>query len=366
MRKLKHGTCQGTTKGEPCKQGPVSGSIYCISHLRHFGGHLFVLDQNDPEWLREGHERMSYCRACGAIKDEKTLLEPCAIRQNRPESICPTSDWLPTRLQYRFAKAERGAMVVIGGRRMIGAKHGPFFAYRSAECGNGFAWQVLHVPSQMPVAALDSEKESLALMRQMCKDGIELDFKDPMRMDRHARFFLHLSVRHYCREDRCVRIPGGLLTMTAKKAYFRQSWEVDFLRGKTKEKAECWGPFGFGSVAEGIVLWPLEYRYYPAAFLAPSRERAIAFSKAAAALDLDWWEDHYQEGSKYRSHHPETRASVASLLAGFPDVRCLNEGLLPERSIAQPAIPEGQGVLRERRVIRITVELNITREVTAT
>ncbi len=323
------GFCEYPKKdGVPCKRHAISMEV-CSSHLRSIGGHLFIFDNYDPGWLEEERERYSFCRACGRAKDDVSALELCPVRRNAPEAPCPTSPDLPTRLQYRFAKPEHGVMILVGPQRISAIRHGPFAAYRSAPDTDGRDWRVLHLPSHMPVAALDSEKTCLSLMKRMCGDGVELDFRDPMEMNRDSRFHLRLSVIFH-REGRCVRAKGGILTWTAHKAYSRKRSETGFYWQQKNVRVECWGPFAFELKETKVLLRNLEESQGWSIFSAPSRERAIAFSRAAAALDLDWWMSCTTHEPRYRA---ETRAGVGKLLAEFPDVVCLDRDLLPELPI---------------------------------
>jgi hypothetical protein len=305
----------------------------CSSHLRSIGGHLFVFDCYDPDWREEERERFSFCRACGKVKDDVSVRELCPVRRNAPEAPFPISPDLPTRLQYRFAKPEREVVIFPKSQRVSvsAVRHGPFAAYRSAPDTDGRDWQVSHLPSHLPVAALDSEKTSLSLMKRMCGAGVDLDFRDPMKMNRDSRFHLRLLVIYH-REGRCIRVPGGILTWTAHKAYFRKRSETGFFWQKKGVKVECWGPFAFELKEAEVLLRNLEEPGYGHIFKASSRERAIAFSQAAANLDLNWWTSHNTSEPTYQA---ETRNGVGKLLAEFPDVVCLDWDLLPEL----PVIP---------------------------
>jgi len=303
------GFCIKTGKdGNPCRRRAVAFDV-CISHLRSIGGHLFIFDANAPD-LRNRH---SYCRACAAVKDDATALELCPARRNDPGAPCPTSPDLPSRLQYKFAKPERTE---------DGVACGPFLARSVRNGPPEKSWLVTHLPSKAPVATLDSERASAAFMRTVCKEGAELDFRDPMKMDTWARFHITMAIRYF-RKGACARVPGGVLTWTAKRAYWRTRDQTHLYWQSVAGKIECWGPFAFQRRNERVCLWPLDEPRRNPCFVAPSSERAIAFAKAAAERDLDWY-------CSSNGFEPATRDAVGQLLEAFPDVACLRRDLASE------------------------------------
>ncbi len=323
--------------GVPCKRTILTSGV-CTSHLRSIGGHLFVFDNHDPGWYGEdeAYERRSFCRACGTVHDAATQMELCPARRNAPNAPCPPSPNLPSRLCYRFAKPEKGVSVPVGGQTLTGTKHGPFLAYRTEPDASCRDWRVLHLPSQKMVALLDSEKASLALMKEICHHGTELDFTHPMMMDHDARFHIRLAVL-YLRQGRCVRAPGGVLSYSADHAYLLPFRITRFYWNGRQRETECWGPFGFEPADEGVILRPLEEPYHsPQLFRAPNHERAVAFAKAAAAMDLEWWTSSSTQEARWQSR---TRRGVGMLLDEFPDVECLDPELVFDVPATLPAVP---------------------------
>lgn len=337
------GSCAYLRKdGSPCKS-PVAAMHACVSHLRQIGGHLWVFDVNEPDWAMRKGDRLSFCRACAEIKTKKTALALCPIRRNDPEAPCPTSTDLPMRLQYRFAQEER-RNVAIDGSEVNAPCVGPFALSQVQPDAEGRTWRVYHIPSRSPVALLDSKFAGFSLMRKICSAGVELDFRDPMKMHHDTRSRIDSAVR-YLRKGNCVRVPGGVLTWAPRK-HMRPWRSLEWNLRDRKGSAECWGPFVFLPTEQGIKLLNLGEHYaMPAVFHAPSHERAVAFARAVAAMDLEWCESHSSTKPRYAV---ETREGAERALAAFPDVVCLDGHLATKKPAARCA--PGEKVLISVRV----------------
>ena len=318
--------------GEPCKRRAVVMGV-CPSHLQSIGGHIFVTDRHAPEFPGWDEKRyFSYCRACGELESDGHTLELCPVRRVNPDVPYPPSPRLPNRLQYQFARPAR-ATIALNGKRINATCCGPIVAYRIEPDAEGLTWEVFHLPSRSLIAHLDSEKASIKLMREICHDGVELDFKDPMKMDHAARFHINLVVTHGGK-GKFALMPGGILAWNAEKPYFRTRQETSFywMKEESKEKIECWGPFGFVVKDSEVFLHSLDEPFHGPLFRATSREQAIAFSKAATALNLNWRE----RCSKESRYYPETLRGIEKLIADFHGAIRPKDGLLPPQPPPPP------------------------------
>jgi hypothetical protein len=310
--------------GEPCKRRAVVMGV-CPSHLQSIGGHIFVTDNKDPEFPGwEQKENFSYCRACGQLESGHTL-ELCPVRSVNPAASYPPSPLLPNRLLYQFAKPER-TTIAMRGKQINATCCGPFAAYRIKPDTGGLTWEVFHLPSRRRVAHLDSEAASIKTMRKICHRGVDLDFADPMRMNHDSRFYISLANEDGER-GKPAHMPGGILAWSAAKPYYRTRKETDFHWMKEGEKIECWGPFGFAIKDSEVLLQNLDEPSYGTLFWLPSREQAIAFSKAATALNLNWRRSYSKDGYYYE---PETIRGIEKLISDFQGIICWRTGLLPQ------------------------------------
>lgn len=317
--------------GEPCKRRAVVMGV-CPSHLQSIGGHTFITDRHDPEFPGwEQKKNFSYCRACGELESDGHALELCPVRRVDPAVSYPPSPRLPNRLQYQCAKPAR-ATISLKGKQTCATCCGPFAAYRIEPDAGGLTWEIFHLPSHRKVAHCDSETASIKTMREICHDGIELDFTDPMRMDHDSRFHINLVIG-YGNQGKPAHMPGGILAWNATKPYYRTRKETSFYWMKEEEKIECWGPFGFAVKDSEVLLQSLDEPFHGTLFWIPSREQAIAFSKAAAALNLNWRESCRNEGSRYE---PETLRGIEKLISDFQGAVRWRAGLLPQAPAPPP------------------------------
>jgi hypothetical protein len=322
--------------GEPCKRRAVVMGV-CPSHLQSIGGHIFVTDSYDPEYQdRKQKENFSYCRACGELEGNGHALELCPVRRANPGRMYPPSPNLPNRLQYQFAKPER-TTVALNGKRINATCCGPFSAYRIKPDAEGLNWEILHLPSRSKVAHLDSEEATIKTMRKICHEGVDLDFTDPMRMNHDSRFYINFAT------TKIANLPGGILAWTAAKAYYRTEKETHFYWMKDSEKIECWGPFGFVAEKSGVSLHRLDCPHGGAFFWVPSHKTAVALSKTATALNLNWNEKHSRERGSF--FDPETLRGIAKLTTDFQGVNLRSDlwQLLPPSPLPQlPSDPKTQ------------------------
>jgi len=315
--------------GEPCKRRAVVMGV-CPSHLRSksVGGHIFETDRYDPEFTGWGQKKdFSYCRACGEPESNGRARELCPVRRVDPSVQYPPSPKLPNRLQYKFAKPIRET-ITVKGTQTVATCCGPFAAYRIEPDAAGFTWEIFHVPSRRKVVHLDSETASIKVMREICHEGVDLDFKDPMTMSRWPRHYINMALNDHDR-GKLARERGGILAWTAAKPYFQTGKETNFYWAREQEKIECWGSFGFQAKGTETCLYSLDE---PGGwlFVAPSREQAIVFAKAATALNLNWKRVGVrQEGFYTQVYEPEALAGIKKLISEFRNVIRWRDDLLP-------------------------------------
>lgn len=343
LSEVAEGSCRHRkNNGELCKRRAVVMGV-CPSHLQSIGGHLFITDYHDPEYPGWDKKKdFSYCRACGELENGSQALELCPVRRTNPAIWYPPSPKLPKRLQYKFARPER-KMIILGKKQVKATCYGPFVAYRIEPDVAGLTWEVLHLQSQRKVAHRDSEKASVDVMRRIC-DGIDLDFTDTINMNRKVRDRINHSAGSGD-GGRPAHMPGGILNWTAAKARYRTKKATGFYWMKEKERVECWGPFGFAEKDGGVELYCLDQPQHGSIFWIPSHKQAIAFSKAATALNLNWRQDWYRTESRY--YEPEVLHGIAKLVADIEGIRMILHlwGLLPSPPLPSlPSVPVAQPI----------------------